>query len=241
MNAVVDVIKALSPVVGTGFFTLGAVWLTQRDARRTRADDRAAAEIAKVEDAARELVNAVSSLQIVLVQSVPLSNSWQPKLLVLGSAFLEFTAASKTGGLEQGLLQATRTTVAHQAQEIAGLDRHRISSERVFAALAAVAILPDRELRKAGERIGDTVGASGQAYGKDALWRPKRAATERAKADEELSEAIADLLRVVDQRRAAAPRPVRWWRRAVRRLRPGKRHVPSRERREMTAAQSSDA
>jgi hypothetical protein len=201
---------------------LGAVWLTQRAARRDRTDDQAAANAAKVEDAARELVNAVLSLQIVLVQSVPLWNSWRPKLAVLGSVFLEFTAASKTGGLEQGALQAGRVTLAHQAQESAGLDRYRISFERVAAALAAVAVLPDKDIRAAGERIGDAIAASGQAYGLDALWRPKRAARQRKQADDQLSAAVANLMTVLDQRRAATPQPVRWWRRAARRLRPGR-------------------
>jgi hypothetical protein len=238
MNAVVEVVKELGPVVATGSFTLGAVWLTQRAARRERADDRTATDIGKTVDAAQELVNAVSSLQIVLVQSVPLWNSWQPKLAVLGSVFLEFTAASKSGGLEQGVLQASRVTLAHQAQELAGLDRYRISFERVAAALAAVAVLPDKEIRAAGERIGEAIGASGQAYGSDGMWRPKRAAAQRALADNELSESVADLLRVVDQRRAAAPKPLGRWRRAVRRMRPTRLGARSPEQREVTAAKA---
>jgi hypothetical protein len=223
------VVKELGPVVATGFFTLGGVWLTQRAGGRERANDRAAADIGKTVDAARELVNAVLSFQIVLVQSVPLWNSWQPKLAVLGSVFLEFTAASKADGLEQGLLQATRVTLAHQAQELAGVDRYRVSFERVAAALAAVSVLPDKEIRAAGERVGEAIGASGQAYGSDALWRPKRAAARRAQADKELSEAVANLLRVVDQRRVVAPKPMGW-----RRL--GRLGARSAQQREVTAA-----
>ncbi len=218
MNAIVEVVRELGTAVVTGSFTLGAIWLTRRSARRERAEDQVAADIGATVEAARELVNAVSSLEIALLQSVPLWNSWQPKLAVLGSAFLEFTAASKSAGLEQGLLQASRLTLAHQAHELASVDRYRVSFERVAAALAGIAMLPDKGVRAAGERVGEAIGAAGQAYGSDNLWRPKRAAAKRERASEQLSVAIADLLRVVDERRAAAPKPPRRWRRAVRSL-----------------------
>ncbi|MEU4295680.1 hypothetical protein AB0E63_46335 [Kribbella sp. NPDC026596] len=211
--------------VTSGAFALGGVWLSQRFQKRQRARDRAGAADAKIEETTRELLDAVSALQVALYESVPRSNSWQPKLTMFGLAFLEFVAGHRAGGVKQGMAQVGRVAVGHGDRDLAAVDRILVRLEQVLVATNRVAVLPDSEFRTAALRLSEAANAAMQAYGTDALWRPKAAKARRAKVDAELLDALGQLLTTVNDRLhpEPAPNPPRWWRRTTPWLSPRRR------------------
>jgi hypothetical protein len=206
---------ALAPIA-TGGFTLGAVWLTQHFAERQRRRDRDSAAKAKIEEAALELFDAVSALHLLHRSYVPQWNSWTPKLMTIGSAFIEYTAGRAAIGHEHGMAQVSRAVMSSQARELVAIDGFRAPLERVLAATSRVALLTEPDVRAAALHLSETAAAAGETYGQDALWRRKAAAAARERADTELYTAIKDLHTVLGDWRQSAPRPARWWRRRLR-------------------------
>ena len=93
VSGVVDVLPQIVLVSGT----LGGVVLTHRFGERQRARERARDTVSstnkKIEELGQELFEAVGALHLALRVHVPAYNSWQPKLMTLASAFLEYMAA----------------------------------------------------------------------------------------------------------------------------------------------------
>jgi hypothetical protein len=86
--------------------------MNRRAQDRLRGREQAAAAEAKLEQAAQEMLDATTSLQLVLRQTAPLWNSWQPKLMMLASVALELNAA-RAAGLAQGMAQVGRIATTH--------------------------------------------------------------------------------------------------------------------------------
>jgi hypothetical protein len=146
---------------------------------------------------------------------VPQWNSWQPKLMTIGAAFLEFAAARAVAGTEHGAVQVGRAVMNNQALELAATEGFRAPLERVVAATNRLAMLTDSPVRAAAFRLGEAAAGAGEAYGRDNLWHRKAAKDAREKADSELYAAIENLHAALGDSRQPAPRPVRWWRRSV--------------------------
>lgn len=220
----VDIVGVLVGSIPVGVFSLAAVWLTQRSAERQRSRERQDAELARHEEMARELLDAVAVLQVALRESVPRWNSWLPKLATLGLMGLELNADRSAGRIAYGMAHVGRIAVDHQQRELVEVDRFRVPLERVMAASTRVALLEKGELREAGLRLSAAASAAVQAYEGNALWRPTAVEARRARADGDVLEAVTELLRAVDTHRQAVQpqRPVkrvRWWRRDARKTR----------------------
>ncbi|MFG1722772.1 hypothetical protein ACGFII_29515 [Micromonospora chalcea] len=214
LSGVVDVL----PQIVTGGCTLGAAWLTNRFGERQRARERARDKVAstnkKIEELGQELFEAVGALHLALKAYVPAHNSWQPKLMTLGSAFLEYMAAKTTSGHALGAAHLGRVATEANQRELAAAMGLQAPLQRVLAVAGRAAMLADGEVREAALKLGQVAAESGQAYGHDNLWRPKKAKAARDQADTELYAAMdvlmtavkAHLSPAVETRRSRRPR-----------------------------------
>jgi hypothetical protein len=166
--------------------TLGGVGLTQRYNERQRARERAAATTAKVEELARELFESVTSLHLAVSTHLPQHNAWRPRLMTLGSAMLEYTAAKSSGGPPARHGPGRSIVLAAQQREILAAEGLRVPLERVAAGAARAALLPGGDVRDAALRLVQAAAESAQAYGQDNLWHRKSATAAREKAGAEL-------------------------------------------------------
>jgi hypothetical protein len=173
--------------------TLGGVGLTQRYNERHRSRERAAATTAKVEELARALFESVTAPHLALSTHLPQHNSWRPRLMTLGSAVLEYTAAKSSAGHPLGMAQVGRIVLAAQQREVLAAEGLRVPLERVVAGAARAALLPGGDVREAALRLVQGAAESAQAYGQDNLWHPKSATAAREKADAELNAALDEL------------------------------------------------
>ncbi|HKC29646.1 MAG TPA: hypothetical protein VKB75_16645, partial [Jatrophihabitans sp.] len=194
-----ELVKVLPQVV-TGGFTLaagfGVAVMNQVTQTRQRDRERIAAAAAKANDVVRELLAATADLQLVLVQVAPLWNSWQPKLMMLGSAVLEFSAA-RAAGFEHGMAQVGRIATRHGDRELALAPGVAAAVKRVVEATTGAALLPDGAVRTAALHLADAAMDLNVAYGKDNLWRPHKARAARTVAEAALNHARADLISAV--------------------------------------------
>ncbi|MFD6713647.1 hypothetical protein AMK25_05405 [Micromonospora sp. TSRI0369] len=214
LSGVVDVL----PQIVTGGCTLGAAWLTYRFGERQRARDKVASTNKKIEELGQELFEAVGALHLALKVYVPAHNSWQPKLMTLGSAFLEYMAAKTTSGHALGAAQLGRVATEANQRELAAAMGLQAPLQRVLAVAGRAAMLDDGEVREAALKLGQVAAESGQAYGQDNLWRPKKAKAARDQADTELYEAMDVLLTAVKAHLSPAVKtPRRSWRPRLRR------------------------
>lgn len=193
VSGVVDVL----PQIVTGGCTLGATWLTYRFGERQRARDKVSSTNKKIEELGQELFEAVGALHLALQMYVPAHNALQPKLMTLGSAFLEFMAGKTAGGHAVGAAQLGRVVADANQRELAAAMGLQVPLQRVLAVAGRAAVLAEREVREAALKLGQVAAESGQAYGQDALWRPKKAKAARDQADVELYEAMDALLTAV--------------------------------------------
>ncbi|MFJ6951557.1 hypothetical protein [Micromonospora aurantiaca (nom. illeg.)] len=210
LSGVVDVL----PQIVTGGCALGATWLTYRFGERQRARERARDKVAstnkKIEELGQELFEAVGALHLALRVYVPAHNSWQPKLMTLGSAFLEYMAAKTTSGHALG---AAQVAIGANQRELAAAMGLQAPLQRVLAVAGRAAVLADGEVREAALKLGQVAAESGQAYGQVNLWRPGKAKAARDQADAELYEAMDVLLTAVKAHLSpAVETPQRWWR-----------------------------
>lgn len=199
--SVTTVIEALGPVLpnivtAAGAITagLGGVHLTQRHNERQRARERASALNTKIEDTTRELFEAVTELHLALSTHQPVHNTWQPRLMVLGSAFLELMAGKQSGGLAVGMAQAGRLAVETDQRELLAAQELKVPLHRVMAAAARAALLPDGDVRNAAVRLAEAAAEAGQAYGRDNLWQRAKATAAREQADAALLAALGELV-----------------------------------------------
>lgn len=203
--SVTTVIEALSPVLPqlvTGLCTaagaitagLGGVHLTQRYNERQRARERASALTTKLEETTRELFEAVTELHLALSMHQPMHNTWQPRIMTLGSAFLELMAGKQSGNLAFGMAQAGRIAVEANQRELLAAQALKTPMQRVMAATARASLLPDSDVRNAAIRLADAAAEVGQAYGHDNLWQRAKATTAREQADAALFAALAELV-----------------------------------------------
>jgi hypothetical protein len=218
VSGVVDVL----PQIVTGGCTLGATWLTYRFGERQRARERARDKLTstnkKIEELGQELFEAVGALHLALRVHVPAHNSWQPKLMTPGSAFLEYMAAKTTGGHALGAAQLGRVVTDANQRELTAAMGLQVPLQRVLAVAGRAAVLADGEVREAALKLGQVAAESGQAYGQDNLWRPKKARAARDQADAELYEAMDVLLTAVKTHLSpAVETPRRSWRPRLRR------------------------
>lgn len=218
LSGVVDVL----PQIVTGGCTLGAAWLAYRFGERQRARERARDKVAstnkKIEELGQELFEAVGALHLALRVYVPAHNSWQPKLMTLGSAFLEYMAAKTTSGHALGAAQLGRVATEANQRELAAAMGLQAPLERVLAVAGRAAVLADGEVREAALKLGQVAAESSQAYGQDNLWRRKKAKAARDRADAELYEAMDVLLTAVKAHLSpAVETPRRSWRPRLRR------------------------
>ncbi|WP_141722529.1 hypothetical protein [Micromonospora aurantiaca (nom. illeg.)] len=173
---------------------LGAVVLTQRYNERQRARERDSVTNTKIEETTRELFEAVSELHLALTTYQPVHNTWQPRLLLLGSAILEFMAGKQSGGLALGAVQAGRIAVEANERELLAAQALKAPMQRVLAAAARASLLPDGDVRNAAMRLGEIAAEAGQAYGQDNLWKRGEATAARAQADAALLAALRELV-----------------------------------------------
>jgi hypothetical protein len=228
--SVTTVIEALGPalpniVTAAGAITagLGGVRLTQRYNERQRAREKASALNTKIEETTRELFEAVSELHLALSTHQPVHNTWQPRLMLLGSAFLELMAGKQSGGLALGMAQAGRLAVEANQRELLAAQELKAPMQRVMAAAARVALLPDGDVRNAAVRLAEAAAEAGQAYGRDNLWQRAKATTAREQADAALLAALGDLVEAASSHLHPQKEPARrvWPLRLIRRDRRG--------------------
>lgn len=154
LSGVVDVL----PQIVTGGCALGATWLTYRFGERQRARERARDKVAstnkKIEELGQELFEAVGALHLALRVYVPAHNSWQPKLMTLGSAFLEYMAAKTTSGHALGAAQLGRVAIGANQRELAAAMGLQAPLQRVLAVAGRAAVLADGEVREAALSSG---------------------------------------------------------------------------------------
>lgn len=199
--SVTTAIEALSPVlpqivtaVGAVAAGLGGVRLTQQYNERQRARERASASNAKLEETTRELFEAISELHLALSTYQPVHNTWQPKLMTIGSAILELMAGKESGNLALGMAQAGRVAVEANQRELLAAQALKVPLQRVMAATARASLLPDSDVRSAAVRLAEVAAEAGQAYGRDNLWQPKKSAAAREQADTALFVALGELV-----------------------------------------------
>jgi hypothetical protein len=221
-TVIAPVLPQLVSVGGAVIAGLGGVVLTQRYNDRQRARERAAAANTKVEDLTRELFEAVSELHVGLITYQPIHNTWRPRLMVLGSAFLEFMAAKERGGLAQGAAQVGRVVIDVNQRELLAAQALTVPLQRVMAAAARAALLPDGAVRDAAMRLSEAATEVGPAYGQDNLWQRKKATAARQQSDEALFAALRNLMDAVSAHLHPQEQPRRAWpARLVRRRRHG--------------------
>jgi len=209
------VLAPVLPQLVTGGFTvvagLGGVVLTQRYNARQSARERASAAKAKVEEVVRELFEAVGELHLALSTYQPVHNTWQPRLMVLGSAFLEFMAGKENGGLAAGTARGAQIAVEANQRELLAAQVLHVPIQRVMAAAARAALLPDGAVRDAALQLSEAATAAVQAYGMDNLWQRKKATAARQQADTALYAALRDLIDAANAHLHPHAESRRWW------------------------------
>jgi hypothetical protein len=219
-TVIAPVLPQLVSVGGVVIAGLGGVVLTQRYNDRQRARERATAANTKVEELTRELFAAVSELHLALSAYQPVHNTWRSRLMVLGSAFLEFVAAKERDGLPQGMVQVARIVTEAEQREVLAAQALRVPLQRVMSATARAALLPDGAVRDAAIRLSEAAADAGPAYGLDNLLHRKKATAARQQSDEALFAALRDLIDAVSAVLHAQEQPRRsWTARLVRRRR----------------------
>jgi hypothetical protein len=169
----------------------GVAVFTQRSQARQRDRERAAESAAKVSKVVRDQLDAATALQQVVHQIAPRWNSWQPKLMMLGSAVLEGLAVRKAGA-EVVWAQVGRIAVDHGEKELSLVPPIASAADRVRLAAIDAALLPRSEVRDAVLNLAEAAAQVNEAYGVDMLWSPRKARAAREKADIKLGDAIAD-------------------------------------------------
>jgi hypothetical protein len=165
-----------------------------------------------VEQLAHELFEAVGALHMALRMHLPVHNTWRPRLMSLGTAFLEYMAAKSTGGHALGMAHAARVAVEANQRELAAAIALQAPLQRVLAASARATTLADGEVREAALKLAQVAAESGEAYAQDNLWRPTKAKAARENADAALYAALDELLTVVRAHLTRAETPRRFWR-----------------------------
>lgn len=205
----------LAPVV-TGVSTLTAVRMTERANRLRHAEQERAAADEKIEAITTELTRATFTLLSALATQQPRWNSWQPRLLTAGQAYLEYQAGRSTVGLAYGMTRAARVVLDWNERSMAAAEDLVGTPYRQFTdAVSRAVLLPDEDLVAAVLSLADAATTAVAAYGADNLYQPKTAAAARQTADDALQEALAAVTRVARERlRPPAPAPPRWrrWR-----------------------------
>ncbi|MFG3423187.1 hypothetical protein [Micromonospora sp. NPDC048063] len=226
MSVVTTLISALTPAVPqiiTGVFTVtgafGAAALTQRFNQRQRARERASAANAKIEEVTQELFEAVGALHLSLSTHQPAHNAWQPRLMMLGSALLEFMAAKDSDGFALGAARAGRIAVEANQRELLAAETLRAPLNRVLAAASRAALLPDGAVRAAALHLGEVAAESATAYGQDNLWQRKKATAAREEADAALFAALRGLIDAASAHLYPQEQPRRLWRSRILRRR----------------------
>ncbi|MFX0594016.1 hypothetical protein [Melissospora conviva] len=197
-DALVATITALSvplaPLI-TGLCTLAGVVLTQRFSQRQQAAIRSAAAAERAEAVTTELVAAAAEMHLALIVVQSRWNSWQPRFLTLGQSALEFLAARNAGGFAHGCAQAGRFVLDwHFQSATAGEGLVREPYVRLINAISRAALLAEKEVVQAAMRTAEAATAVMNAYGQDALYRPRMAKAARSAAETALQEAIANLI-----------------------------------------------
>jgi hypothetical protein len=209
------------PQAVTGAFTLaagfGVAGMNQRAQNRQRDRERLATAEAKLKDTAQELLDATTALQLVLHQIAPLWNSWQPKLMMLASAALEFSAA-RSAGFEHGMVQIGRVATSHGDKELALIPGVSAAVTRVLEATTRAALLPEGPVRVAALGLAEAAMKVNVAYSKVNLWKARKARAARDQADAALDDARRALVSAVSAPPAPIARDRRW-----RRILPGRR------------------
>lgn len=217
MSSGATAVAVLSPFVGIAG-TLGGAWLNQHFNERHRDREGKTAERNRAEKLAHELFEAVSELHLALRTYVPQHNAWQPKLMLLGVAFLEYSAGKASGGYANGTAQAGRLIFDTYQREMAAAVGIQVPLQRVLAASAQATTFPDEKVRTAALELGRVAADAGTAYGLDNLWRGKQAAAARQDADALLYAALGEMVTVVNDYLRPKPevRKASRWRRTRR-------------------------
>jgi hypothetical protein len=197
--SVAIVLAPVLPQLITGGFAVvagfGGVVLTQRYNARQRDRERASAANAKIEVVTQDLVEAASELHLALLTYQPIHNAWQPRLMVLGSAFLEFMAGKQNGGVATGVARGAQIAVEAQQREQLAAQALQTPASRVMAAATRASLqLPAGAVREAALRLSEVAMEAGQAYGLDNLWQREKATAARARADAALYAPLRDLI-----------------------------------------------
>jgi hypothetical protein len=221
--SVATVLVPVLPQLITGGFAvvagLGGVVLTQRYNARQRDRERVSAANAKIEAVTQELVEAAGELHLALLTYQPVHNTWQPRLMVLGSAFLEFMAGKQTGGVAIGTARSAQIAVEANQRELLAAQALQLPMQRVMAAATRASLqLPAGPVRDAALRLSEVAAEAGQAYGLDNLWQRKKATAARAQADKALYAALRELIDAANTHLHPTAEKRRW-----RPLRPGRR------------------
>jgi hypothetical protein len=103
-------------------------------------------------------------------------------------------AAKQGRSLALGMARAGRIAVEANQRELLAAEALRVPLQRVMAAAARAALLPDGDVRDAALRMGAAAAEDGKAYGQDNLWQRKQATAAREQADAALFAALRDLV-----------------------------------------------
>ncbi|MGC4808632.1 hypothetical protein [Micromonospora sp. DT233] len=199
--------------------TLVAVRMTEWANHRRHAEQERAAVDEKIEAVTTELTRATFTLLAALATQQPRWNSWKPRLLTLGQAYLELQAGRSTLGLAYGMTRASQVVLDWHERSMAAAEDLVGTPYRQFTdAVSQAVLLPDEDLVAAVLGLAEAAAAAAAAYGADSLYQAKMAAAGRRAADATLHEALAAVTRVARERlRPPAPTPQRRWRRRTRR------------------------
>ncbi|MET8042566.1 hypothetical protein ABZU25_17120 [Micromonospora sp. NPDC005215] len=170
----------------------------------------------KIEMVSGELIAAVFDLRMVMATQQPQWNSWPPRLMALGRAFVEYQAGRHSSGGAHGAAMASRVVEAfHERSKTAAETVLGVPVQRLTTAISRAVLLPDEAVTAAAAELGVVAMEAMGAYAEDSLYRPKAAAARRLAADTALEEAVGALTQAVRQRRdqPLTPKRQRWWRR----------------------------
>jgi hypothetical protein len=208
-----QLVTGLCAIFGAVIAGFGGIVLTQRYNAKQRDRDRASAAKTKVETVTQELIDASGALHLALLTYQPLYNTWQPKLVTLGSSFLEFMAGKQIGGLAIGAARGARIVVDANQRELTAVQDLQPAMLRVMAAATrASLLLPPGPVRDAALRLSEVATEAGRAYGQDNLWRRKKADADRKKADADLYTALRELMDAANSQLHPEPAAKRrWW------------------------------
>ncbi|WP_433221490.1 hypothetical protein ACQP00_20775 [Dactylosporangium sp. CS-047395] len=168
------------------------------------------AQDAMLRELTQELFTAVNSLRVALWMA------WgQPKVtwLWLEMAALEYLAAQSRGGLYAGLAEGMRVLLKAGEQDKNAALAVSTPVERILAATARAALIPDSAVRQAALELGTATTVIIKAYKQANPWRrAKQAAQARTDAVHALYAALGRLLDAINAQIYPVPQPRRWWR-----------------------------